>query len=104
MPKPWAAAVVLASIAFATASLHSQQPPPGPVPQQQPPSPTKPTVYVIGTSHLDTQWNWTVQDTIRDFIPATFFENFDRFDTYPDYAFSYEGVIHYMWFKEYYPD
>ena len=59
---------------------------------------------MIATSHLDSQWNWTVQDSIRRFVPATFFENFDRFETFPDYVFSYEGAIHYMWFKEYYPE
>jgi len=64
----------------------------------------KPTLYVIGTSHLDSQWNWTVQDTIREFVPNTFFENFQRIEKYPDYNFNYEGAIHYMWFKEYHPD
>src|SRR5947207_14596344 len=65
---------------------------------------SKPVLYVIGTSHLDSQWNWTVQDTIREFVPNTFFENFKRFEKYPDYRFNYEGAIHYMWFKEYHPE
>jgi alpha-mannosidase len=65
---------------------------------------SKPILYVVGTSHLDSQWNWTVQDSIRRYVPATFFENFDRFEKYPNYVFSYEGAIHYMWFKEYYPE
>src|SRR5216110_1590925 len=64
----------------------------------------KPVLYVIGTSHLDSQWNWTVQDSIRQFVPNTFFENFKRFEKYPDYTFNYEGAIHYMWFKEYHPE
>lgn len=64
----------------------------------------KPVLYVVGTSHLDSQWNWTVQDTIRDFVPNTFFENFRRFERYPNYRFNYEGAIHYMWFKEYHPE
>ena len=67
-------------------------------------SPQKPVLYVVGTSHLDSQWNWTVQDSIRRFVPATFLENFDRFEKFPHYVFSYEGAIHYMWFKEYYPE
>lgn len=66
--------------------------------------PNKPVLYVVGTSHLDSQWNWTVQDSIRSFVPATFFENFKRFEKYPNYTFSYEGAIHYMWFKEYFPE
>src|SRR5262245_51016590 len=65
---------------------------------------TKPVLYLVATSHLDSQWNWTVQDSIRRFVPATFFENFDRFEAFPDYVFSYEGTIHYMWFKEYHPE
>jgi len=71
---------------------------------QQPPQDPKPTLYVIATSHLDSQWNWTVQDSIRQFVPNTFFENFKRFERYPDYTFNYEGAIHYMWFKEYHPE
>jgi len=65
---------------------------------------SKPVLYVVGTSHLDSQWNWTVQDTIREFVPNTFFENFKRFERYPNYRFNYEGAIHYMWFKEYHPE
>jgi len=64
----------------------------------------KPVLYLIATSHLDSQWNWTVQDSIRQFVPSTFFENFKRFEQFPHYTFNYEGVIHYMWFKEYFPE
>ena len=64
----------------------------------------RPVLYVIGTSHLDSQWNWTVQDSIRSFVPSTFFDNFALFEKFPNYTFSYEGAIHYMWFKEYHPD
>ncbi|HTI35980.1 MAG TPA: glycoside hydrolase family 38 C-terminal domain-containing protein [Vicinamibacterales bacterium] len=62
------------------------------------------TLYMVATAHLDTQWNWTVQDTIRQFIPDTFYTNFKYFEQYPDYVFTWEGAIHYMWFKEYHPD
>jgi alpha-mannosidase len=72
--------------------------------EPQPANNQKPVLYVIGTSHLDSQWNWTVQDTIREFVPNTFFENFKRFEEYPDYTFNYEGAMHYMWFKEYHPE
>jgi alpha-mannosidase len=64
----------------------------------------KPVLYVIGTAHLDSQWNWTVQDTIRQYLGATFFDNFKLFERFPQYVFNYEGAIHYMWFKEYYPE
>ena len=69
-----------------------------------PPRAERPTLYLVSNSHLDTQWNWTVQDTIRQFIPATFFDNFALFDRFPDYTFNFEGAIHYMWFKEYHPE
>src|ERR1051326_4159045 len=91
--RRWIAAV-LVIFGFSFASVRSQE-----TNQVQ-----KPLLYVIGTSHLDSQWNWTVQDTIRRFVPATFFENFERFKQYPHYTFSYEGAIHYMWFKEYHPE
>jgi alpha-mannosidase len=88
----WIVALPLALLAASTAVRSQSQPP------------QKPVLYVIGTSHLDSQWNWTVQDSIRRFVPATFFENFDRFEKFPHYVFSYEGAIHYMWFKEYHPE
>ncbi len=64
----------------------------------------KPVLYVVGTAHLDSQWNWTVQDTIRRYVGATFLDNFKLFERFPHYVFNYEGAIHYMWFKEYYPE
>ena len=69
-----------------------------------PPLPaTPPDVYVVATSHLDTQWRWTVQDTIDDFLPDTMRGNFALIDKYPGYNFSFEGAFHYMLMKEYYP-
>lgn len=61
-------------------------------------------LYVVGTAHLDTQWRWTIQETIGDFIPATFADNFSLMDQYPDYVFSFEGAFRYMLLKEYYPE
>ncbi len=40
-----------------------------PVRSQQSGQDPKPVLYVVGTSHLDSQWNWTVQDSIRQFVP-----------------------------------
>ena len=65
---------------------------------------TRTTFYLVATAHLDSQWNWTVQDTIRDHVPKTFHTNFEFFEKYPNYKFTWEGAIHYMWFKEYHPD
>ncbi len=61
------------------------------------------TLYVVGTAHLDTQWRWTVRDTIEKFIPATLHDNFALFEKYPSYTFSFEGAFRYMLAKEYYP-
>ncbi|MFR8835302.1 glycoside hydrolase family 38 C-terminal domain-containing protein [Bacteroides nordii] len=57
----------------------------------------------ISTSHLDTQWNWTAQTTIEEYIPNTMNQNYPLFEKYPDFQFNFEGGIHYMWMKEYYP-
>ena len=55
------------------------------------------------TAHLDTQWRWTIQNTINEYVPATFRDNFKLMDQYPDYVFSFEGAFNYMLLKEYYP-
>ena len=62
-----------------------------------------PTLYVVGTAHLDTQWLWTIQDTIREYIPNTLHDNFALFEKYPGYVFSFEGAFRYMLAKEYDP-
>jgi alpha-mannosidase len=59
--------------------------------------------YIILNSHLDTQWNWTVQATINDYIPKTLDQNFALFDKYPHFNLNFEGAIRYMFMKEYYP-
>lgn len=61
-------------------------------------------LHVIGTAHFDTQWQWTIQTSINEYIPNTFNDNFRLFEKYPDYKFSFEGAIKYMLMKEYYPD
>ncbi len=64
----------------------------------------RPTVYVVGTGHLDTQWLWTIQDTIREHIPKTMRVNLEAFDKHPNYVFSFEGSFRYQLMKEYYPE
>ncbi len=63
----------------------------------------KPTLYVVGYSHLDTQWCWTLPQVIREFIPNTLHDNFTLFDKYPDYIFNWTGSNRYAFMKEYYP-
>lgn len=62
------------------------------------------TLYLIPNSHLDTQWNWTVESTIKDYLPKTLNNNFSLFDFCSDYKFNFEGAIKYMFAKEYYPE
>lgn len=61
-------------------------------------------LYVVGTAHLDTQWRWTVRETIEKYLPATLHDNFALFDKYPHYVFSFEGAFRYQLMREYYPE
>lgn len=63
-------------------------------------------LFFISNSHLDTQWNWTVKETIGEYIKNTLEQNFQRFDDNdsPNFQFNFEGAIKYMWAKEYYPE
>lgn len=62
-----------------------------------------PELQVVATAHLDTQWRWTVRDTIDDFLPETMRGSFALFEKYPGYVFTFEGAFHYALMKEYYP-
>ena len=64
----------------------------------------RPRLLVVATVHLDTQWRWTIQDTIRDFLPRTLSENFALFDSHPHYVLGFEGAFRYMLAEEYYPE
>ena len=59
--------------------------------------------YMVADAHLDTQWNWDVQTTIRDHIRNTLNQNLFLFKKYPNYIFNFEGGVKYAWMKEYYP-
>lgn len=60
-------------------------------------------LYVVADAHLDTQWNWDIQDTIRDCVKNTLVHNFKLIKKYPDYKFNFEGAFRYKLAKEYYP-
>ena len=60
-------------------------------------------LFAVSTAHLDTQWNWTIVDTIRDCIKNTMDYNFPLFRKYPLYQFNFEGAFRYQLMKEYYP-
>ncbi|MEN6371808.1 MAG: glycoside hydrolase family 38 C-terminal domain-containing protein [Armatimonadota bacterium] len=61
------------------------------------------TLYVVGYSHLDTQWRWNYVDTINVYIPHTLHDNFSLIERYPDYIFNFSGANRYRMIKEYYP-
>jgi len=63
-----------------------------------------PVLYTVGYAHLDTEWRWDYEETINDFLKATMDENFDRFEKYPAYVFSFSGARRYRMMKEYYPE
>ena len=77
--------------------------PPLPAVAPAPASAPEPVLYATAVSHLNTQWRWTVQDTIRGFLPATLRYNFAAFEKYPHYRLGWEGAFRYMLMKEYYP-
>lgn len=60
--------------------------------------------YVVSNAHFDTQWNWTVQTSINQYLKNTMVQNIWLLDNYPDYVFNFEGGIKYAWMKEYYPE
>ena len=60
--------------------------------------------YIVTTSHLDTQWQWTIDATTRYYLPLTTAGNFYLFDKYPDYLFNFESAYHYMIIKQRYPE
>ncbi|MBQ5943403.1 MAG: alpha-mannosidase [Bacteroidales bacterium] len=62
------------------------------------------TIYMASNAHLDTQWRWTVQQVIGEYLPNTLYQNFGLLEMSPDYKFSFEGAVKYYWFKEYYPE
>jgi len=67
-------------------------------------SPIRPLLIVVATVHLDSQWRWTIQQTIREFLPRTLAENFALFESHPRYELSFEGAFRYMLVREYFPE
>ena len=59
--------------------------------------------FMVADAHMDTQWNWDVQATIRDHIRKTLEQNLVLLKQYPNYIFNFEGAVKYAWMKEYYP-
>lgn len=60
-------------------------------------------LFTVGYAHLDTQWRWDYQKTIREYIWNTMVDNFSLFEKYPNYVFNFSGANRYLMMKEYYP-
>ena len=58
---------------------------------------------MVADAHLDTQWNWDIQTTIKEYVWNTLSQNLFLLKRYPDYVFNFEGGVKYAWMKEYYP-
>lgn len=63
----------------------------------------KPKAYLVSDAHLDTQWNWDIQTTIKEYVWNTINQNLFLLEKYPEYVFNFEGGVKYSWMKEYYP-
>lgn len=61
------------------------------------------TLYLVGYSHLDTEWRWTYPTVIAHYIPNTMRANFRLFGKYPHFIFNWTGANRYRLMKEYYP-
>lgn len=59
--------------------------------------------YLVSDAHLDTQWNWDIQTTIKEYVWNTINQNLFLLEKYPHYIFNFEGGVKYAWMKEYYP-
>jgi len=43
--------------------------------EQETPAPKTYKIYAVCDAHLDTQWNWDLTHTIREYIPRILFQN-----------------------------
>ncbi len=66
--------------------------------------PKEKSVYMVSNAHFDTQWCWTVQTSINEYLRNTLDQNIWLFENYPAYVFNFEGGVKYSWMKEYYPE
>jgi alpha-mannosidase len=78
-------------------------PPPAKPAPHAGPDLTKPTLYVVGYAHLDTEWRWEYPQVISEYLSKTMRANFDLFEKYPHYIFNFSGANRYHMMKEYFP-
>jgi len=65
--------------------------------------PTAPTIGIIGHSHIDTAWLWTIKETWRK-TARTFSSVLSLMDQYPEFRFTQSAAYHADTIKRLYPD
>lgn len=64
----------------------------------------EPVLYTVGYAHLDTEWRWDYETTVREYLKNTLDDNFTLLERYKPYVFTFSGARRYRMMKEYYPD
>ena len=67
-------------------------PPPAKPAAHAGPDLNRPTLYVVGYAHLDTEWRWEYPQVISEYLPKTMRANFALFEKYPHYIFNFSGA------------
>jgi alpha-mannosidase len=88
--------VMLAACLMLLRSTHAQT-------TEKPDLSKQPTLYVVGYSHLDTEWRWEYPQVIDEYLRKTMEDNFRLLDKYPHYIFNFSGANRYRLMKEYFP-
>ena len=58
------------------------------------------TLVLLPISHLDTQWRWTVRETVARFLPQTLRDNAAAFARFPAYRVNFDGAFRYALLQE----
>jgi alpha-mannosidase len=70
----------------------------------QPESRPTARLHVVVLSHLDTQWRWTLRDTVRRWLPRTVVENEALFESRARWTLSFEGAARYRLLADHHPE
>ncbi|ULL15140.1 alpha-mannosidase [Paenibacillus sp. H1-7] len=62
-----------------------------------------PIAAVIGHSHMDTAWRWTIEETVKK-CTRTFSNQISLMEQYPEYKFVQSSAYHGKMIKDNYPD
>lgn len=60
-------------------------------------------VYMVGHSHLDVAWLWTIREITRK-TARTFINNIELMNRYPEFCFCQSQAVLYDYIKKYYPE